>query len=248
MPRKQQTQTADERETDAQFTRRKYIATSGIAAVAGLAGCSGSSGTLEAPDVSTEEISTSYSCDPVEREQVADLSQPTLGPDSATVTVDVFEDFACPHCATFATGGFAELKTEYRDNDEVQFRHFDYPIPVSDWSIHVANAARSIQQRSGDEAFFQFSEAAYASIKNYSWQTIADIVADTIGDGETTPCDVVADAANHRYQPVLRANRDTASQRGVSSTPRIFVNGELIDSPGENGWYAPINDVITAEI
>jgi protein-disulfide isomerase len=241
-------QTADDRETDAQFTRRKYIATTGIAAVAGLSGCSGASGTLSTPDVSPEAIATSYECEPTEREQVADLPQPTLGPDSASVTVDVFEDFACPHCATFATGGFAELKAEYRDNDEVQFRHFDYPIPVSDWSIHVANAARAVQQRSGDAAFFRFAEAAYGAIEDYSWQTIADIVAETITDDETSPCAVVSDAASHRYQPVLRANRDTASQRGVTSTPRIFVNGNLIDSPGETGWFVPVNDAIVAEI
>ena len=146
-------------------TRRTYLTTVGTAAAVGLAGCSGSSGAGE----------TSHSCDLTDREPVAELSQPVAGPSDAAVTVDVFEDFACPHCADFATGGLSRLKDEYLDGGNVRFRHFDFPIPVSEWSGRVANAARSIQDTQGDAAFFEFSLTAYENIDNHSWQLIGDL-------------------------------------------------------------------------
>ena len=201
-----------------QQTRRAYLGAVGAAAVGstGLAGCLG--GGSGASD-------TSHSCELTERESVDELSQPRVGPADAAVTVEVFEDFACPHCATFATGAFSELKPEFADDDAVAFVHYDFPIPVSDWSGRVANAARSVQDAAGDEAFFAFSEAAYAKQDDYSWQVLGD-VADEAG---VDPCRVLSDASNGTYGPVIQANREEADSRGVPGTPAPYVNGTLAE-------------------
>ncbi|RJX42994.1 DsbA family protein [Halonotius aquaticus] len=211
-------------------TRRAYLTTVGTAAAVGLAGCAGDTG----------PGTTSHSCELTEREPVADLSQPVVGPSEATVTVDVFEDFACPHCADFATGGLSQLKTDYLAGETVRFRHFDFPIPVSDWSNRVANAARSVQQTQDDAAFFEFSLAAYENQADYSWQLIGDL-ADEVG---ADPCRVLSDASNATYEQVLSANRQTGIDRGVESTPGIFVNDTLIEPPESGGWYEPVSSAI----
>jgi protein-disulfide isomerase len=221
-------------------TRRTYLTAVGTAAAVGVAGCSGTNSSSDASGAAA----TSYDCELTDREPVSELSQPVAGPSDAAVTVDVFEDFACPHCADFATGGLSQLKDEYLDGGEVRFRHFDLPIPVSEWSGHVANAARSIQDTQGDAAFFEFSLAAYKNINNYSWQLIGDLAADVGAD----PCRTLSDASNATYEPVLNDNRETGSSRGVESTPAIFVNDTLIEPPESGGWYEPVSSEIDATL
>jgi len=199
-------------------TRRAYLAATGAVAVGttGLAGCLGGSPASE----------TSHSCELTERDPVDELSQPRLGPSDADVTVAVFEDFACPHCADFATGPFSELKTDFADDESVAFVHYDFPIPVSDWSERVANAARSVQQAAGDEAFFEFSEAAYANKDDYSWQLVGDL-ADDVG---VDPCRALSDATYDTYESVIQANFDEGQERGVPGTPAVYVDGEQVES------------------
>jgi len=221
-------------------TRRTYLTTVGTAAAVGVAGCSGTNSSSDASGAAA----TSYDCELTDREPVSELSQPVAGPSDAAVTVDVFEDFACPHCADFATGGLSQLKDEYLDGGNVRFRHFDLPIPVSEWSGHVANAARSIQDTQGDAAFFEFSLAAYENINNYSWQLIGDLAADVGAD----PCRTLSDASNATYEPVLNDNRETGSDRGVESTPAIFVDDTLIEPPETGGWYDPVSSEIDATL
>ena len=218
-------------------TRRTYLTTVGTAAaVVGLAGCSDTNSSSDASGATA----TSHDCELTDREPVAELSQPVEGSSDAAVTVDVFEDFACPHCADFATGGLTQLKNEYVEGGDVRFRHFDFPIPVSDWSGRVANAARSIQETQGDAAFFAFSLAAYENSEDYSWQLIGDLAEDV----EADPCRVLSDASNATYEQVLSANRQTGIDRGVESTPGIFVNDTLIEPPESGGWYDPVSSAI----
>lgn len=200
-------------------TRRGYLAATGAVAVGtvGLAGCLG--GSPPAAD-------TSHSCELTERDQVGELPQPRLGPADAAVTVAVFEDFACPHCREFSTGAFSRLTEEFADDSAVAFEHYDFPIPVSDWSGRVANAARSIQEATDDETFFEFAEAAYEKQDDYSWQVVGDLAADVGAD----PCRALSDATYKTYESVLQANRDEGDERDIPGTPAVFVNGTLTNA------------------
>ena len=215
--------------------RRAYLTVVGSAATVGLAGCLGGG----------ESIQTSYGCDLTSQEPVGSLPQPTLGPDDASVTVDLFEDFACPHCATFATGALQQLKTEYLDGKSVRFRHFDFPIPVSEtWSYAVANAARSVQASLTDAAFFEFSLAAYQNQADYTYERLGDL-ADTVG---AAPCSVMRDISSETYDQVVAANKETGVKRGVESTPQIFVNGAKVTVPRGGDRYTQISNAIDATL
>ena len=197
-------------------TRRTYLATAGAIAVgtAGLAGCLGNG---------SAAADTSHECEITERDQITELPQPQLGPADASVTVTVFEDFGCPGCRDFALGDLADLKADF--SDEVQFEHYDFPIPASDWSEAIANAARSIQDNHGEEAFFEFSAAAYENFDDYGWQLIGDLAEDVGAD----PCVVLSDAANETYSAVLQANFEEGEQRDIPGTPTAFVNDQEVE-------------------
>ncbi|MFC6872350.1 DsbA family protein [Halobellus marinus] len=201
-------------------TRRSYLAALGgaatLAATAGCLGGSGGSGPL--PE----------GCDVGSLDSVSSMSRPALGPEDAAVTVDVFEDFACPHCQTFTLETYPEIKSTYIDPGEVQYRYFDFPIPVDEeWSYRAASAARAVQDRSDAETFFAFAKGVYenqSDLGSNGYEIVHDLADDAGVDG----CTVAAAAEQEPYREVVEADRQTGSDRGVPGTPAVYVDGELL--------------------
>ena len=213
-------------------TRRAYLSAVGVVATTTLAGCAGGSGT---PD-------TSFDCDVEAPESVSNLSQPTLGPTDAVVTVDIFEDFACPHCRDFHLNTLDEIRADYISPDSsVRIRHYDAPVPVNEWSRPVANAARWIQDSHGDEAFYSFGRLAYQNQAELSWEVIGNITTELGVDA--SPCDVLSAASNSTYKDVIDANNATARERDIPGTPTVFVNGQQVDRT-----YDAISTTIESQI
>jgi protein-disulfide isomerase len=177
----------------------------------------------------TPDPETSFECDlDTNLDSVSELPHPTLGSEEAIVTVDVFEDFACPHCSDFSLNILSRIERDYVESDEsVRIRHFDFPVPVSDWSRRVANAARRVQDQHGDAAFYSFSQLAYENQEDYSWQMIGDITSEL--DVDANPCDVLNAATNSTYSAVIDSDKSTGNNRGVRGTPTVFVNDQQVD-------------------
>jgi protein-disulfide isomerase len=203
-------------------TRRSFLAAvGGTAAVGATAGClGGSAGAL--PD----------GCDVGELDTVSSLPRPALGPPDAAVTVDVFEDFACPHCRTFVEEVYPEIKSTYVDPGDVRYRFFDFPIPVDEkWSWGAASAARAVQDRAGPEAFFEFTKGVFGNqgrLPEEGHQVVYDLADDLGVDG----CPVAAAAEQEPYRPVVEADREEGVAREVPGTPAVYVDGDLLDGAG----------------
>ena len=219
-------------------TRRTYLAATGAVAV-GTAGCLGNGDGIETSfnGADPADVETSYDCELTDRDPVSELPQPRVGPADAEIAVAVFEDFGCPACRSFALGALGELKADFADDDAVAFDHYDYPVGASNWSEQVANAARSVQDEHGDEAFFQFSTAAYENQADHNWQ----VIGETAEAADADPCAVLSDATHAVYEPVLQANLDEGWDRSVQGTPTVFVNGNQVDAT-----YDDITAVIDA--
>ncbi|WP_254767706.1 DsbA family protein [Salinilacihabitans rarus] len=155
------------------------------------------------------------------------LPPAVAGDPDADVTVMAFEDFSCPHCAQYALGVYPRIEAAYVDPGHVRYEHRDFPIPVDEtWSWAVAGAARSVQERGGDEAFWPFVSEIYEHLGDYSYETIA-AVADGVGvDGEA----VAADAEEGAYRDDLEAERGRGADAGVEGTPTVVVDGEVTEN------------------
>lgn len=205
-------------------TRRTYLAAVGGAAVLGTtAGCLGSGGSASAiPD----------GCDVGSLDAVSSLPRPALGPEDAPVTVDVFEDYACPHCKTFTQETYPEIKSNYVDSGEVRYRFFDFPIPVDEeWSWKAASAARAVQDRTDAETFFAFAKGVYdnqSRLSEEGHQIVHDLANDLGVDG----CPVAAAAEQEPYRSVVEADRQEGMDRDVPGTPAVYVDGEVLDGYG----------------
>ncbi|MDZ7702452.1 MAG: thioredoxin domain-containing protein [Halobacteriales archaeon] len=190
--------------------RRTVLAGAGAAAVGGLAGCLGGGEPT-----------------PTAAEPVTDLPPPVAGAADAAVTVAVYEDFSCPHCATFSLEVFPRLREAYLEPGTVRYEHHDFPIPVDDWSWPVASAARAVQDGAGDAAFFAYAKRLFESMDAYSLDTLAGL-AEEVG---AEPDAVRAAAAEEPYRPVVAADRRDGIDRGVEGTPTAFVGDTALVGP-----------------
>ncbi len=184
------------------MNRRKFIAASAGAAGMAIAGCI--------------ELG----------ETVDELPRPIKGDEDAPVTLEVFEDFACPACQDFITNVVPDLESEYIDEGDVQFHHYDWPIPTDNrWSYEMANAARAVQDREGEEAFFEYKELLYEDQSNIS-EDVLRTAAEEVGIEDVEG--VLDDAANSVYQPVIDDDTEEGNQLEVEVIPTVFVNGEMM--------------------
>ncbi|ELZ71680.1 DSBA-like thioredoxin domain protein [Haloferax prahovense DSM 18310] len=209
-------------------TRRAYLAATAGALTLGTAGClgGGSGG-------SGDEAVAAIGCEVPARDTVDSLPTPVIGAEDASVVVDVWEDFACPHCATFAVDVAPQLRSEYVSEGVVRYRHHDFPIPVDDWwSWKGASAARAVQDEADDETFFDFAHTLYENQSEFtggdaegSLSTLRSLADDADLDG----CSVAAAASRERYRPLVEAERTEAvDERGFQGTPTVLVDGEQV--------------------
>lgn len=206
-------------------SRRAVLAGLSAAAATATAGCLGGGGSDEVPADAVESLPT-----------------PVHGDEDAPVTVAVFEDFACPHCRTFAVDVQPRIVDEYADPGDVRYEHHDFPIPVDDrWSWEAPGAARAVQDAVGDEAFFTFTQRLFEEgwsdgSPTYSESLLRDLASAVDADPDT----VATAASEGRYRSVLEADREAGLDRGVQGTPSVFVDGTPIDRPD----YATISSAI----
>ncbi|MDS0221500.1 DsbA family protein [Haloarcula sp. S1AR25-5A] len=212
------------------FTRRGLLSATTVA-LGAIAGCSG--GSSEEESTGTTETPTPIPGQP--------LSTPVAGDPEADVTVAVYEDYACPHCATYSESVYPQVRDEYLTDGTIRYEFHDFPIPVNDIvSWQAASAARAVQDNAGDEAFFTYSERLFANQNQLGPDTYADLTEGLDVDGET----VRAAATGELYRPTVSGDREAGIDRGVEGTPTMFVNDERVE------WseiaYEPVQSAIEA--
>lgn len=202
--------------------RREFLGGLSLTAVTAAAGCLGGSGPSDATA------------------STPDLPPPVLGDVEADVTVAVYEDFSCPHCATYNAEVFPQLQETYIDPGTIRYEHHDFPIPVDDWSWPVASAGRAVQDREGPTSFFAYAKRLFENAGLYSMDLVANLAEEVGADPEA----VRTAADEETYRAVVEADREAGIDRGVDATPTVFVNEEPVNTPG----FTTIRAAIEAEL
>lgn len=206
-----------------QLSRRRALAAVGTGAVGFLAGCAGSSGGSGADG--TDDGESGDATPAGER-----LTPPVKGDPDSPVTLAVFEDYACPHCANYNTDGLPDLEAAYVDTGEIRYEHRDLPIPVVDpGSFQAANAARAVQDRHGDGSFWTYAATLFERSGDIAAEA-PDLFA-AIADEQEYDGDAVREAAVDRtYEGTVQGDREEAADLGVEATPSFVLNGEIVAS------------------
>ena len=231
-----------EERTESPYRRRDVL--SGLAAgTLALAGCSGGGGTTT-QDGEGDTDGTPSGDLAVTPGTGGTLPTPVAGNPDAPVTLAVYEDYACPHCAHYNQDGFPDLASAYLDPGEIRYEHHDLPIPVANpGSWEAANAGRAVQARAGDEQFYAFAEGVF---ENYSQipgdgPSLYESAANDLGlDGAA----VRSAAVDQAYQATVEADRQAGIDAGVQSTPTFVLDGDIVAAGWGDGTLATVRSAI----
>lgn len=151
---------------------------------------------------------------------------PVLGNPDAAVKVVMFEDYLCPHCATFTEQIFPQVKSEFDGNDDVAFHYLNFLVmPGSDAAATVAECVF----RQDNDAFWEvypvFMRSQSQLTSRANALEIAGEYAPGIDREELATCAEDREVLEH-----VRAQGAMASAAGATGTPVVFVNGELINT------------------
>ncbi|EMA45471.1 DsbA family protein [Halococcus saccharolyticus] len=191
--------------------RRALLGAAGLATTA-LAGClgSGASGNSGSSGNASGQSGDA-------------LPAPVKGDAEASVTVAVFEDFACPHCRTYNVDVLPQIESEYIESGTIRYEHWDFPI-VNQQSNDAANAARAVQDRADDAAFWNYAGLLFENQSSLG----ADLYGSLASEVGLEADPVRSAATNRSYESTVQGDKEQGRQRGVTSTPTVVVNGNVL--------------------
>lgn len=165
--------------------------------------------------------------------------QPRKGPADAPVTVLVFEDFLCPHCATFAETVAPRIEREYVDAGHVAYHVANFVV-IGPESERIAEVAECVAEQ-GDEAYWTFEQVAYRSQSGLTRATAIDLAEEYVTDLDREALDACLDSG--RGLDAVRSDVARAQALGVGGTPSVFVDGTEV-----RGTYAAVSAAIDAAL
>lgn len=142
-----------------------------------------------------------------------------IGPRDATVTIVEFADFQCPACRVAATRMQA-LRRRYPDRVAVLYRHA--PIPSHEFAAPAARASICAADQGRFEAYHDALFAHQKRIGEISWAEFADSAG--VPDARAFASCIQRGGPN----PVLERDQKAAERLGVTATPTLLINDQLI--------------------
>lgn len=155
------------------------------------------------------------------------VTEMTLGNPDAPVTVVEYASYTCPHCATFHTGPFKQLKADYIDTGKIQFIYREvYFDRYGLWASAIARCAGT------QAAFFGISDMVYAT--QADWTRAGEPVAIVdelrkigrvagLGQDQLEAC--LSD--QDKLRTLVAWYQENAEADGIRSTPSFVINGKM---------------------
>ena len=156
----------------------------------------------------------------------------------AAATVDLFEDFQCPHCLEFEQQVGATLQADTRANKAQLLFHtlsFLDANSANQYSSRAANAALCVSDISTD-AFVKYHNLLFTPAvqpkegTNGPDNTQLIVYAGQIGLTKDQVNTVTTCIQTKQHAALVQAITDNASKRGVNSTPTVWVNGKSVSA------------------
>lgn len=172
----------------------------------------------------------------------------SLGDANATVVIDVFEDFQCPACQFFTE----RIETLVIQNlvapGKARYVFHNYPFLDGEGagnggeSDQAANASMCANEQ---DKFWEMHSAIYANLSGENQGAFSaprlQAMAESIGL-DMDDFNACFDA--NKYEEDIQADFELGKNMGVSGTPTVFVNGELVGQPGKIATYEEIAQAV----
>ncbi len=157
---------------------------------------------------------------------------PSLGPESAKVTIVTFSDFQCPYCAMAAPKAVA-LAAQYPRDVRLMFKQF--PLDFHSNAYHAAEASLAAHAQG---KFWQLHDKMFANFRQLTRENILRWAEEAGLDMGTFK----ADLASGKYRSTIDREVNEGTGAGVMGTPTFFINGKRYNGPFELEAIKPIID------
>ena len=156
-----------------------------------------------------------------------------VGDSSAPVKVVIYEDFQCPVCGAFEHASASQVAQGIDDGKvRVEYRIVAFLDQASqnEYSSRAANAAASVLDVAGPDAFKKFHDTLYANqpAENTAGPDNDQLIEWAVQAGADRG--QVTDAINSgEFDQWVVDATDQMSKDGVTGTPTIEIDGEKLD-------------------
>jgi len=151
-------------------------------------------------------------------------AQPRKGPADAPVNVVVFEDFLCPHCASFAEGIAPRIERAFVDDGSTAYYVKNFVV-IGPESERIAQVGECVFEQ-GNDAFWTFAEVAFRSQSGLTEARAIALAEEYVSDLDGEELRGCID--DGRGLDAVRADMADAQALGLQGTPTVFVNGEQV--------------------
>lgn len=173
---------------------------------------------------------------PITPSLIADAGVPTdgyaMGDPGAPVTIEVYADFQCPYCQRFSLLVAPQLLDTWVRTGQARmvFRDFAFLGEESRWAA-VAGRLAAEQDRFWPLHDLLYSNLLGENVGSYTPDRLL-IMGQMAGlDMDAFIAGLQVPAARASWAIIDQEVRDAATNRGVSATPTVFVNGVKVASP-----------------
>ena len=152
----------------------------------------------------------------VQRFDVPEDGDPSIGRKDAAITIIEFSDFECPFCRRWYNDVYLRLKQDYPDQVRIVFRDFPL-ISLHPNALPAAEAANCANEQGG---FWEFHDKLFSS------EELGEAVyLEYAGDMGLNVDEFKACLDSGRQKSEVMGDYEYASGLGVRSTPTFFLNG-----------------------
>ena len=157
------------------------------------------------------------------------------------VTVDIYEDFMCPICGDFEAAAGPAIN-QLVDEGKVTVRY--HPIAILDRYSSTEYSTRSVGAVAAAAAggkFTEYHEALFANQPEENTPGLDDAKLIELGKSVGLTDPAFADAVNNEtYTGWAAEVTDKASERGITGTPTVKVNGTDLTDRSAAGLSAAV--------
>jgi protein-disulfide isomerase len=198
---------------------RRFYLVFGIVAVVGVGWVLYSMGPRMFGSAASQPIALDGVDDPLRLTEMAEGV--SLGQEDAPVTIRVFGDYLCTHCATFTLRERPLLVTNLVETGKARLVFQDWPLNPQLGSFLAARAARC----AGDQdRFWEFHDLLYRN--QMTWGTASNKISAFEDYAEQLGLDTEEYGRclnSDRFADVVTANLELARALGLPGTPSVLV-------------------------
>ena len=153
----------------------------------------------------------------IQRYDVPEDGDPSIGPAQAPITIIEFSDFECPYCRQWQLEVWPLLQQEYGDQIRLVYRDF----PLYGLHANAAPAAEAANCAGDQNKYWEFHDKLFTADLTYSVDLFQQFAVDLgLNVDDFTTC-----LSSGKYADEVKADYDWATNLGIQSTPTFFING-----------------------